>query len=826
MTDQHAEPPRIERALAVFLSFTEGELDLTREQLLDRYEDVRDLLAPMLSAACPEASSATSERVLGEFRLLREIGRGGMGIVYEAHQPSLDRRVAVKSITAAGNLHPASLARFKREALTMARLDHSGIVRVLDVGSQDDEHYFVMELVEGESLERRITRWRDGSLTTDAYVREVIAIVAEVCDALEYAHRLGIVHRDVKPSNILIRPNGRAVLVDFGLAWEGNVPSLTATGMAIGTPHYMSPEQVRGEELDARSDVFALGATLYEALTLERPFPGDRPEQILANILMRDPVDPRRRKRELSSEIAAVVMKALEKEPLGRYPSAAAFGADLRAFLEYRPVLARRPSAIVRIVRWAKRERLKATMVSALLLVVPILLLLLGYVLAKQGEIRAGHEKMARDRLQSLLDEGYYEVTFGETARAEVAFLEALALSPESVPALGGMAILVDRTRGHLAAAEYLAEHRHLVDCSQGLLRLELLLLRAGGRTADVERLKSKLGPLENSDDYFFASREAVLRMDDGDPTALREALVLASLAVRFGERNSVSYATQWLLCAETLEDLDELREIARWFDMIPSNSANVLNMHALAWKRFDLPRARALMERAVALAPQDASMVYNLGLVHDAAGDVERARRAFERACELDEHSMDAWNMLVQEYVRASDLDAAAKACDRCIALDPGSGLAHFNRARVQALLGNQAERDASARKAVELEPLDPYHSNELGCCLRDQGEVGNARVAFERAVRLGPTLGFVHRNLCSTLHRLGDWTALLEELRRWASQNPGDREAWMELARFHLDRLDEGHADPEAAKEIARKVLGLDGVDLRECLEILTTR
>jgi len=352
-------------------------------------------------------------RTVGDFRIIREIGRGGMGVVYEARQISLDRIVALKVLPAHLTLRPESVERFKREASTAARLRHPGIVEIHAIGHDGGAHFFAMEYVDGAPLNEVIEwlksagadpvdgsqlgsavflelRKRPGMSAADregakndatrsrswnrTYVETVCRLVAAVAEALEYAHKAGVIHRDVKPSNILVRADSGVVLTDFGLARAEGLPSLTMTGELAGTPHYISPEQAthRRVKVDHRADIYSLGVTLYELLTLNRPFEGKTSQEIFGKILSREPPLLRSTNPLIPRDLERVCMAALEKDPDRRYQSAREFGDDIIRFLEFKPVRARPVSAVTRLFRLMRRKPAASVLVilAAIVLVV------------------------------------------------------------------------------------------------------------------------------------------------------------------------------------------------------------------------------------------------------------------------------------------------------------------------------------------------------------------------------------------------------------------------------------------------------------------------
>ena len=353
-----------------------------------------------------------SQLQLSDYRIIREIGRGGMAVVYEAQQLSLNRRVALKILPFAATLDRRQMQRFQNEAMITAQLDHPNIVSVYAVGSERGTHFYAMQYIDGYSLEavtedyrrRRQTAETESMATrpgmadktsvpapqqpgdqrldtssfeahldtkpmlrsaTDragvspAYFRTVARIGVQAAEALHYAHQWGVIHRDIKPSNLLIDANGDVCIADFGLARIQTGAELTMTGDVLGTLRYMSPEQALGkrEQVDHRTDIYSLGATIYELLTLQPLIDGDNRQQILQRISSDVRQSPRKSNKAIPIDLETIVLKSLAPERDERYASAKELAEDLQRFVEDKPILAKRPTLVDRANKWAKRHK-------------------------------------------------------------------------------------------------------------------------------------------------------------------------------------------------------------------------------------------------------------------------------------------------------------------------------------------------------------------------------------------------------------------------------------------------------------------------------------
>jgi eukaryotic-like serine/threonine-protein kinase len=379
---------------AEFLASHQSIAGILGERLED-LEVVQNAMGPLAEtgpAGAPIEDSLMSAR-LGEYRIIREVGRGGMGVVYEAEQLPLGRRVALKVLPSTASLDPRQRQRFQVEAQAAALLHHEHIVPVFGVGCDHGMHYYAMQFIDGRSLTDVIRSLRPAqpvaplnetktsddspvleigpvhtpsakstgsSLTHRQHSQMVAQLGIQVALALEHAHEIGVIHRDIKPSNLLIDCRDHLWVADFGLArLPQDEHDLTRTGDLVGTLRYMSPEQLRGERgvIDARSDIYALGVTLYELLTLRPAFDGCDRNELLRRIVDEEAAHPRRLNPSIRRDLETIILKAMEKDPSARYSSARALADDLKRFLDDQPIEARRPSLFDRAVKWSRRHR-------------------------------------------------------------------------------------------------------------------------------------------------------------------------------------------------------------------------------------------------------------------------------------------------------------------------------------------------------------------------------------------------------------------------------------------------------------------------------------
>lgn len=509
---------------------------IDRDGLLDKYAMIRDELSACLdgmelmqgsdlicesNAAQPALPQIRPLSTLGDFRLVREIGRGGMGVVYEAEQLSVGRRVALKVLPYAAMLDRRQIARFQNEAKAAATLEHPHIVPVYFVGTERGVYFYAMRLVHGQDLADLLVEMRgseekrhvpdegnafstidargdgvstdiktDRSTDQKSYFASVARLGMQVAEAIGFAHSRGIIHRDIKPANILLDEFGDAWVTDFGLARVESDISLTMTGDLIGTLRYMSPEQVESGDrvVDHRSDIYSLGATLYELLTLRPVFDDEDRDQLRRKIALVSPRSPSRIDPKVPRDLETIVLKAMNKVPQDRYATAEAFADDLRRFLSHKPIQARRTPVRQRLRLLARRHPLALTAATLVCVIALMATSVVGFILAK-------HEHTVRVQQQATADK--LAVAYREKESALDTAKENLAVANEERSRADRAAVRTEEAR--LAAEAAVEELRQLVYL--GDMR-QAYSAWSQGWTSEVETLLRRQIPKDGQSDF------------------------------------------------------------------------------------------------------------------------------------------------------------------------------------------------------------------------------------------------------------------------------------------------------------------------------------
>jgi serine/threonine protein kinase/Flp pilus assembly protein TadD len=823
--------PRLARAMEEYQALLNAGQKPDHAEFLARHPEVGAALAdglvgldflhaaaPHLSTPAPAGDSAPgleAGATLGDFRLIREVGRGGMGVVYEAEQISLSRRVALKVLPLAATMDPRHLQRFHNEARAAASLHHSNIVPVHGVGCERGVHYFSMQFIEGRTLAEVVAQQRGASTanlpTADehqvasstqmipatqvtssaprdkAYFRRVTDWAIQAAEALDYAHTLGVVHRDVKPANLMVDTTGRLWVTDFGLAQVQSDVRLTTTGGLVGTLRYMSPEQALAQRvvIDQRTDVYSLGATFYELLTLQPIFTGNDRQELLRQLAFDEPRRPRRLNRAIPTELETIVLKALEKKPQDRYTTARDFADDLHRYLEDRPIQARRPSWRQVATRWARRHRTVVWSVVALLLMTTVLGGVAGLWWVRTRASAEGEARALLQEAQGLEQEEKWSEALNAVRHAQL-LLTGIGADPN--------------------LRQQAQELGRDVEMARRLEEARLQMAVAKGRQFDAGRATGAFAEafqwygldLENID-----PREAAERISK---CSIRTQLVVAmdewALHIRMGE------ITTWqrFVAIARLADPDPLRNRLR--DVLTTSDANALDEMIAAADSDELSPATALfmarlatktaladrllgtlrrvqqrhpddfwvnehlghrlgfsqpadpqgairyLSIAVALRPQSPGARYNLGMVLEENGQVSDAIAEYREACRLKMDYAEAHCGLGSALDRNGQPEQAMEEFRKAIDLNKEFALPHNRLGHCLADKGEWKEALREFREAVRIDPKEHRYHYNLGLALRNLGQLDEALKEYHVAIDLKKDFAEAYNNIGTILH------------------------------------------------------------------------
>jgi len=672
-----------------------------------------------------------------------------MGTVFEAIDVKMDRKVALKVLSFSLTDSERAGARFAREAWIAGKLSHPNLVKVFERGEVEGSAFFSMELIDGGSLfdviQNLKIQGRDATWGLEfgsrEYITWAITQVAAAARGLDYAHRQGVVHRDVKPMNILLSRDPRGVKVaDFGLAVDAEATRLTRDGAVMGTIAYMAPEQVQGRQdlIAAWTDVYALGVTLFELLTLDLPYSGKTQQLYMNAVLTAEAKRPRKLNERVSRDLETVLGKALEKDPKDRYPTAAAFADDLENVLFFRPIRARPQGAGKRILKFAQRKPMHATLTVVLLVAVPGVSVLSYRAVQHQRLLEQLQTEKQKEQVRRLNQDERF-------AQALPLLDQILQRHPEDVDTLRARSITLfrlaqtekaDAARTHLREAA-LADASSLVRMLPRVswpYRLRAFLLSGFGHAVEAQQ-----------DEQTAAQYRA-------KPASIQELEIDATLAQSAGKNQ------------EAIGILSEI--ITR------QNDANLARLsRALLYERSgDLDKAMTDYEVVAALMPSDPVSRVNLGRLLTLKGDLEGGAERLRQALKIDPSYAVGYEGLSDNLARCGKKKA-----------DSGDK----EEARKDFL-----EAESAARKALELDDSLSFARINLGAALMernrllivsDRNLISQAAEEFQKVIEAGAAgagssqgVDQAYGNLCDALIQLGDLPRALRTCQEIAQRQP----------------------------------------------------
>lgn len=785
------------------------------------------------SAACDEDATVTGNtsgtdgesfsvgervRYFGDYELVEEIARGGMGVVFKARQLNLNRTVALKMILAGQFAGQEDVQRFYTEAEAAANLDHPGIVPIFEIGECDGQHYFSMGYVEGQSLSQRLA---DDPLTP----RQAAELMKKVCDAIAYAHERGVIHRDLKPANILLDASGQPKVTDFGLAKKTEAGSdLTGTGQILGTPAYMPPEQASGdiERVGPLADVYSLGAVLYCLLTGCPPFQAASPMDTLIQVLEKDPVAPRQRNAAIPIDLETICLKCLEKEQTRRYVSAAALAEDLGRYLNDEPIEARPSGAAYKLWRRAKRNR-----TTSLALVAALVALIGGVIFfldsrdtANRAIVAQQSAKGAREALQRI------QSIQGIQQLAIVPF-QNLSGNPDDDWLGGGFAsVLQTKLSGN-----------------------DLLKVIGKGSMDEAAAALgiSDDGPMEAAEAIRFGKQLVVDHVITGEFQRVGEQIQVTARLVniqtgavdRGGMQVHGAFATvfdlQTELANQCLAQLGvsgpSVSGTPDTPDAIEVNDPPAASVEAWtflgqgqqALANGDYDQAIRLCTRAIEEDPELWKAYRTLGIAHTKIDEVDESIQAFQHAIDInpdDWTSQTYFNLLSgrmadgfaalakAQEVGDADLDLLKLSTSIAIEIGATNGVGKFEVDYIQDAIehypddeelrvllaslhfrnGNTDSATEALEQAVKVNPHRFTAHLRLSIAYEDQGRADEAQQELAEAEKYRPEGIRGFREFGDVYADAGKYQRAIEEFSKAIEQNPDDAASHMELGELYI--------------------------------------
>lgn len=751
------------------------------------------------SGATRPAGRLALDRV-GPYRLGEVLGRGGMGVVYEAFGPEPLGRVAIKVLTALRGDDPTMQRRFQREAAIASRLDHPGICAVLDAGIADGVPYIAMPILKGHPLDswlRQISgtqasehvpldtevatrRLSPESLTTPLgpnNLKEVVRMMAAALRALHFAHESGVVHRDLKPANLFLCDDGQVKILDFGLARDGEevAPTLTMSGDVFGTPAYMSPEQILGHRnVDRSTDIWSMGVTLFELLTFSRPFTGTTTAALFEAIRTRAMPDPRRLNPAIDRGLAAILSVSLAKDPRRRYRSADAFADDLDRWDCGITVQARSPGRWYRLQQWAKGHPSAAALLVAMLLGLPLIASLGTHFVLTRDSVLAGEALLRKERVDRILARGLLDFGDGSPTRLLAAAEEAEAVEPRDGIARLLRVVALRRLKRFDEALRNVGPDSPLPAMTAAHLRSYIVAQM--GDKEEGRKIFEAAPPAHTAEDYYMLAATALER---GSSKEVRESVGLFQEAMVRSDRPRVLFAIGRMEAAAALGDAAEVERAVETIRLRFSPDLGTEFAIGMAYSELKEHRkATDAFERARKHAPQDPHLLARLGLAYMTEGRLAEAEQLVEEALGKEPDSAILHSARGRIALNRSNPEQALRWLDQAAAINPE--LPYLQEFRFHALrqLNRVDEAYAALLRAVDLDPDNGKFLRARAAILAMTGRWDEAKEAFTTLVVSHPELASGHEGLARCLYHFDDYAGAKEAMARAVALAPEDHE------------------------------------------------